>query len=474
MYRISEESGSVSTAYSSRCCILLPIIFVSLLGFGWIWYEWFPPKSVAERRQRRQAAKQRYQELGGRVIERADEWTQIHLSRTPVEDADLLGLPSLSDTDELFLEQTAIGDLGMRSVGRLKHLRQLNLAETNVTDEGLAYLVELENLYDLNLSGTRIGDAGLQYIARLPRLRKLDLSHTLVTDQGLACLAHLQDLRQLNLVKANVRGTGLRKLVANENLRRLEVGGILLDDDAIEPLIELGQHLDSLWLRESGVSPMGLKQLKREMPNVRLWPNQLPSMPAEDPMQLELNQLASSVASSDAPDLSRKLNQHPLFDDTESTVWSSESWSDDIPKHKRQPWVAVHWNEKVLVKSIVIHELHDRFSDFTIQRLNPDRDEWIDTIHVFASRHISSYSYSSTGGETGWGHHPDRVWVDGIRLADQSGRVFGAGHDTKGTIEFRIILPRPALTHGIRFQVQRTQAPKIMLQRFQILGSKVD
>jgi hypothetical protein len=89
------------------------------------------------------------------------------------------------------------------------------------------------------------------------------------------------------------------------------------------------------------------------------------------------------------------------------------------------------------------------------------KNDWVDMMHVFANRHLSSYS--ATGEKTGWGYAPDYVHVDDRRLEDQKDRVFG--NSLYGGVHpvCAINLPNPLVTRGIRCMIKATKHPSVSI-----------
>jgi hypothetical protein len=86
-------------------------------------------------------------------------------------------------------------------------------------------------------------------------------------------------------------------------------------------------------------------------------------------------------------------------------------------------------------------------------------------MHVFANRHLSSYS--ATGEKTGWGYAPDYVHVEGRRLEDQKDRVFGNGLYGEVHPEFTINLPDPLVTRGIRCMIKGTKHTSVSILKME-------
>ena len=60
----------------------------------------------------------------------------------------------------------------------------MRLNNTPVTDASMEYLVTLSNLEELYLPGTKVTDACLDTLGSLPKLKYISLSNTAVTDDA--------------------------------------------------------------------------------------------------------------------------------------------------------------------------------------------------------------------------------------------------------------------------------------------------
>jgi hypothetical protein len=86
--------------------------------------------------------------------------------RSPIVDADLVRLGSLTNLKSLELRNTEIGDAGLANLEGMTRLRALDLSETRVTDAGLVHLKRLTTLTWLDLRRTNVTDAGRAELER--------------------------------------------------------------------------------------------------------------------------------------------------------------------------------------------------------------------------------------------------------------------------------------------------------------------
>jgi Leucine Rich repeat len=124
--------------------------------------------------------------IGGRSLRIFEQATVVNLSRTEIDDADLLCLQRLNGLERLNLSGTGITNDGLRNLGGLTDLKALDLSGTRITGQGLDDLRSLAALEYLYLSRTKVGDANLRRLDDLKSLRQLDVSETAVSDIGVA------------------------------------------------------------------------------------------------------------------------------------------------------------------------------------------------------------------------------------------------------------------------------------------------
>jgi internalin A len=127
----------------------------------------------------------------------------------------------LTRLQELWLNQSSVGDVEIEQFKELRCLVALLLRDTQMTDAGLAHLKGLRKLSYLNAGRTRVTDAGLAHLTSLTELKSLGLDHTQVTDAGLAHLRGLAKLSNLDLKGTQVTDGGVKEL--QQALPRLKI-----------------------------------------------------------------------------------------------------------------------------------------------------------------------------------------------------------------------------------------------------------
>lgn len=95
-----------------------------------------------------------------------------------------------------------------------ENLCSLILMGTPMSDAGMSHLSSLTNLTELNLANTNVGDAGLSHLSGLTRLTKLILRQTTVSDGGMSHLSGLSNLRVLYVMETQVSERGVAQVQA--------------------------------------------------------------------------------------------------------------------------------------------------------------------------------------------------------------------------------------------------------------------
>jgi hypothetical protein len=161
---------------------------------------------------------------------------EIRLSKTAFSDEDLAHLKVLKNLQRLFLDSTPVTDAGVESLESLTGLIELSLSHTAVKNAALIHLKWLAGLQWLSLAGTRITDAGLARLGEATGLKGLRLAETQVSDAGLVHLAGLINLEKLDLRGTHVTDAGLEHLRNLRRLRRLQLGGTRATESGIAEL----------------------------------------------------------------------------------------------------------------------------------------------------------------------------------------------------------------------------------------------
>ncbi len=163
-----------------------------------------------------------------------------------VTDASLDTITQCPDLTVLFLADTSVTDAAAPKIATLTNLKELGLGGSAITSGGLRHFTKL-NLTLLSLYGSSgIDDGGLIHVKSIPTITDLDLTGTKVTNDGLAQLAALPELESLRLDDTAITDAGLPDLKKLSGTLRL------------------------LGLSGTKVSPQGIEDLRRALPNVRI------------------------------------------------------------------------------------------------------------------------------------------------------------------------------------------------------------
>lgn len=201
-----------------------------------------------------------------------DDLFKLHLSRSKVDDDELVHVGRLSGLRALELDQSRITDAGIAHLSGLKKLRRIGLEAFQVYregfgvgDESLELLAQLPELESIDLRLTKITDQGLKHLAGRPTLKVLSISGTKTSDAGVAMLKQLPRLEYLRLGVYDegipLTDEGLRHVGEMESLQDLDLSGTQITDTGLVHLRGLKQ-LKNLSLDETQVTPAGLAQLE--------------------------------------------------------------------------------------------------------------------------------------------------------------------------------------------------------------------
>lgn len=195
-------------------------------------------------------------------------------------------------------------------------LELLVVYSSNITGGELGRLGKQAELFHLDLRGKRVGSRGLDAIATFQSLKTLALWHSVVNDSHLPVFSQLPRLEELYLAGSDVTAKGLssvkwpksiRRVVidwSTENLtnfrsprvREIDLTGNSLTDETLAELCKLQPDLELINLTDtdeltdlaiehlltlkslktvhfdsSGISYEGMKRLKRQRPDVRIY-----------------------------------------------------------------------------------------------------------------------------------------------------------------------------------------------------------
>jgi hypothetical protein len=166
------------------------------------------------------------------------------------------------------LERGARWELNSEGYVTTVHLSS-PVGKPRFTDDVMTYLTELRKLRGLDLGYSEITDQGMQHVQSLSELRWIYLYGTKVTDEGLKYLHCFTNLETLVLADDNFSDRCLEHSAKLPNLKLLNLNGCRITDDAI-PLLQQHAALERLMLYDTHVSPQGLAELKRALPDCKI------------------------------------------------------------------------------------------------------------------------------------------------------------------------------------------------------------
>ena len=158
-------------------------------------------------------------ELG--FLQNAPNVSYVELTKTDVNDDDMINVSKAPKLSTLFLDDTRVTDDGIAEIGNAKQLKFLYANGLALDCENFPLFSELE---ELELSGDDITLAGWTAIAKLPSLEKLEISGGVIDQDVCNQLSKLPSLKQLALY-----------------------GGCQFKSDAFAPLAQC-TTLEKLWL----------------------------------------------------------------------------------------------------------------------------------------------------------------------------------------------------------------------------------
>ena len=165
--------------------------------------------------------------LGGKVeLDGAGRIVAVNLSRSWVNDTEILRLAALPALERLDLSHTRISDEGLLHLRPARQIRDLNLLYAEqITDLGLNAVKGWTKLKRLNVRGTRISDPTLAIVGQLHQLESLDIANTGITDKGLDSLVPLTQLKHLALGRPRFSQEALSMLRLLTTLESLDLSG---------------------------------------------------------------------------------------------------------------------------------------------------------------------------------------------------------------------------------------------------------
>ena len=121
------------------------------------------------------------------VLQDLPEIKMLSLRNTGVSDNALAQLADVPQLERLYVSSRYITDEGMKHLGSIKNLKQLDLGG-NIAGLEFEYLTSLTQLEELSLDNTRITDRSIEGLSKLKQLRVLNVKRTDMSNSGVAAL----------------------------------------------------------------------------------------------------------------------------------------------------------------------------------------------------------------------------------------------------------------------------------------------
>jgi len=166
-------------------------------------------------------------------IAKLHELRTLVLAKTRTEKLGALG--ELHALEQLYLEDTWLGDAEFATFGAMHKLRVLHAEQTNLSDESLDILRGFTRLEELTIGDTQLGEAVLAI--EWPRLRTLSLLGLQLRDPDLTAIANHRSLVMLDLTATEI--TNPAPLVALPNLRVLGLAETKLSKAGLDAMKQL-------------------------------------------------------------------------------------------------------------------------------------------------------------------------------------------------------------------------------------------
>lgn len=205
-----------------------PIAVFTLIALAMGWF--------ADRIHRRRAAVELIESLGGSLHSdyesRVKDQIVSRMYKVPLPIAKrtwserILGDRQRNAT----LWDQALSPRALDAIASLEELRSLDLSRTNLNDHQLLALRRLNQLESLDLSDCPITDEAAQTLAEFQNLKRLELNDTLLSDRAVAHLLKLRKLEFLCICRTSITDRGISQLQTLPNLATFDY-----DDPAPRP-----------------------------------------------------------------------------------------------------------------------------------------------------------------------------------------------------------------------------------------------
>jgi hypothetical protein len=201
----------------------------------------------------------------GPTVARQTNLQRLNVSKTAIGDSFLKDISSLKHLKYAWIHATNITGDGMQYVAKLPELTELAISGTPIKNAGLKELSSL-SLNILRARRTQITGESLKNLEAMQSLTLLTVGNNKIGDAGVISIAKLRNLEELDLDNADISDHGIEQLLALQNLHTLSLTGNHLSEKSIDVLLKL-PRLNSLSIVRCDISPGALKRFREARPN---------------------------------------------------------------------------------------------------------------------------------------------------------------------------------------------------------------
>lgn len=176
-------------------------------------------------------------------------------------------LAQIKTLRELILDKSDVTDAELGKLVGLPDLKFIALDDTPVSNTGMTILSSIHSLTTVSISGAReVSGAGLRSLVKLPILTSLIIDDTSIDTKSLDALKEAKHLKIVSVRRLNIKNDDLHYFTTLNNLETLDLGRNPINDAAIDALASM-KHLRRLQIGECRITPTGVAELKKRMPN---------------------------------------------------------------------------------------------------------------------------------------------------------------------------------------------------------------
>lgn len=144
-----------------------------------------------------------------------------------------------------------------------------NLDLTGLTSLDYTFLTSIHSLNELNLTSAGLNDDALAKLPKLAFLKRLVLDGNDIRGTGIAALNAQPELIDLSLGCPTLTDLTAKNLAELKKIKQLSLAGSGMDDNGIKHLTSI-TNLESLDLRRTKATAMGIAELQLALPNCKI------------------------------------------------------------------------------------------------------------------------------------------------------------------------------------------------------------